>query len=45
MDRSEVRAIVEREIGPLMTRLGISHWEVVVSYELDAEYDGAQAEA
>jgi hypothetical protein len=32
MDRSEVRAIVEREIGPLMAALGVSWWKVVVEY-------------
>jgi hypothetical protein len=37
MDRSEVRAIVGREIGPLMQRLGIDHWDVTVSYASSAE--------
>jgi hypothetical protein len=39
MDRSAVKAIVEREIGPLMARLGIPHWHLVVSYDL-REDDG-----
>jgi hypothetical protein len=34
MDRSAVRAIVEREIGPLKARLGISHWSVAVAFDL-----------
>jgi hypothetical protein len=33
MDRSEVKAIVEREAGPLMERLGIGHWRVKVTYD------------
>src|SRR5260370_42055938 len=33
MDRSEVKAIVDAEIGLLMRRLGISHWKVTVSYD------------
>jgi hypothetical protein len=45
MDRSEFKAIVEREIEPLMERLGVLHWEITVSYDLRGEYDGAQAEA
>lgn len=32
MDRSAVKAIVDREIGPLMGRLGIHHWKVAVVY-------------
>jgi hypothetical protein len=34
MDRSAVKAIVDREVGPLMARLGVPHWHVVVSYDL-----------
>jgi hypothetical protein len=37
MDRSAVKAIVDREIEPLMVRLGIPHWHVVVSYDLRAD--------
>jgi hypothetical protein len=37
MDRSAVKAIVDREIEPLMARLGIPHWHVVVSYDLRAD--------
>ncbi len=32
MDRSECKAIVEREIEPMMERLGIPHWRLQVSY-------------
>jgi hypothetical protein len=34
MDRSEVRRIVEREIGPLKEKFGISHWSVTVDFDL-----------
>ena len=33
MDRSQVKEIVDREIEPLMKRLGIDHWKVMVSYD------------
>ena len=33
MDSSVVRAVVEKEIEPLMERLGIGHWSVSVGYE------------
>jgi hypothetical protein len=33
MDRSEVKAMVEGELEPLMQRLGIRHWKVRVSYD------------
>lgn len=33
MDRSAVKAIVDREIEPLLRRLGIPHWRITVSYE------------
>lgn len=45
MDRSKVKAIVEREIGPLMGRLGIPHWKVTVSYGLRGESDDATINA
>lgn len=32
MDRSAVQAVVERELGPLLQRLGIGHWKVRCSY-------------
>lgn len=32
MDRSAVKAIVDREIEPLKARLGIPHWRIVVTY-------------
>lgn len=32
MDRSECKAIVEREIVGLMERLGIPHWRLVITY-------------
>jgi hypothetical protein len=32
MDRSAVQAIVDRELGPLLARLGIDHWKVRCSY-------------
>jgi hypothetical protein len=35
MDRSEVRTVVEREIGPLMDRLGINFWDIKVESLLD----------
>jgi hypothetical protein len=33
MDRSAVKAIVDKNIGPLMRAAGIPHWEVRVSYD------------
>lgn len=33
MDRSAVKAIVDREIEPLMRRLGIPHWRITVAFE------------
>ena len=32
MDRSAVKAIVDREIEPMMARLGVPHWRVSVDY-------------
>jgi hypothetical protein len=32
MDRSEVIAIVERELEPLTHRFGLEHWEIKLSY-------------
>lgn len=37
MDKDEVKAIVAREIGPLLGRLGISHWNIRVSYHAGGE--------
>jgi hypothetical protein len=38
MDRSEVKAIVEAEIDPLMDRLGIPHWRITVCFgPIDAD--------
>jgi hypothetical protein len=34
MDRSAVKAIVERELGPLKARLGLAHWSVTVDFDL-----------
>lgn len=34
MDRSEVKAIVDREIEALKERLGIPHWRIKASYDL-----------
>lgn len=34
MDRSEVKAIVDREVGPLMRKLGLPHWKIRVVYDL-----------
>lgn len=39
MDRSEVKAIVDREIEPMMERLGIPHWRIVVNYDLRPRED------
>jgi hypothetical protein len=36
MDRSECQAVVEGAMPPLMRRLGIPHWRVVVSYDPSA---------
>jgi hypothetical protein len=36
MDRSAVKAIVDREIEPLMDRLGIGHWKIRVNYRPEA---------
>lgn len=33
MDRSAVKAFVDHELEPLMSRLGIPHWRIVVAYE------------
>jgi hypothetical protein len=33
MDRSGVKSIVERELEPLMQRLGVSDWKVRFSYD------------
>jgi hypothetical protein len=33
MDRSEVKAIVDREIEPLMEMMGVPHWRIKVEYE------------
>jgi hypothetical protein len=33
MDRSAVKKIVDREIEPLMARLGIPHWRITVGYK------------
>ncbi len=32
MDCSAVKAVVDREIEPLMRRLGCGHWKVKVAY-------------
>jgi hypothetical protein len=32
MDRSAVRAIVERELEPLRERLGLGHWDLDIEY-------------
>jgi hypothetical protein len=37
MDRSAVKSVVERELEPLMMRLGIPHWHVVVGYKPEAD--------
>jgi hypothetical protein len=37
VDRGQVKAIVDREIEPLMARLGVPHWHVTVSYDLRAD--------
>ena len=42
MDRSAVKAIVDREIESLMKRLGIQHWTVAVRYEPEAERPDGQ---
>src|SRR3954447_2607620 len=33
MDRSEAKAIVEREIEALLRQLGLEHWKIAVSYD------------
>lgn len=40
MDRSAVKAIVEREIEGLQLRLGIPHWRIVVDYDLRRSNEG-----
>lgn len=45
MDRSAVKRIVEREIGPLQRRLGLDHWKIAVSYDLREGGDGCRSEA
>jgi hypothetical protein len=37
MDRSAVKRVVDENIEPMMARLGIGHWHVVVSYDLRAD--------
>jgi hypothetical protein len=32
MDKSQVRAVVERELKPLIDRLGLGHWDIKVEY-------------
>ncbi len=39
MDRSEVKAIVERELETLQKRLGLPHWRIVVGYEPESLND------
>jgi hypothetical protein len=34
MDRSAVEAIVRRSLDPMMTRLGIGHWTISMSFDL-----------
>lgn len=42
MDRSAVQAIVERECGPLVRRLGLDGWEFKLSYAPEpADDDGS----
>ena len=41
MDRSTCKAIVDREIEPLMRSLGVPHWNVQVAYRMsEADDDG-----
>lgn len=42
MDRSAVKAIVDREIEPLMRRLGIPHWRITVSLEPAPQKDSGR---
>jgi hypothetical protein len=45
LDRSAVKAIVDRESGPLMRRLGISHWKIKFDYDLCERHDDRRTEA
>lgn len=45
MDRSAVKAIVEREIERYAERLGIPHWYLKCSYDLKEDNQGRQANA
>jgi hypothetical protein len=36
MDRSAVKAIVERELAPLAGRLGVGHWKLTLRFDLRA---------
>lgn len=45
MDRSQVKAIVERELEPLMERLGIPHWNITASYSPLSPDDGRRVHA
>jgi hypothetical protein len=40
MDRSEAKAIVDREIESLQERLGIPHWSIVIDYDLRKSSEG-----
>jgi hypothetical protein len=39
MDRSEVSAFVERELEPLVRRLGLTQWEIKLSFTCEASDD------
>jgi hypothetical protein len=34
MDRSAVKAIIERELDPLAKKLGVGHWRLTVKFDL-----------
>lgn len=42
MDRSAVKAIVGRELGPMCERLGLGHWAIRVSYDLRLDVDSGR---
>jgi hypothetical protein len=41
LDRSAVQAIADRELGPLMGRLGLERWDISVYCDLKADEPGA----
>lgn len=43
MDKSQAQGIVERHLDSMVRMLGLGHWEVMVTYDLDVATDSAHA--